>query len=62
MIRYVAMAVGAALLIWLGYLITVAWPRMKSGEPGANLSVAINSIAFLGVLAFLSYIVVGFQH
>lgn len=61
MIRYVAMAIGAALLLWLGYLIAVALPKVRAGEPGASTNIAINSIAFAGVLAFLSYIVVGFQ-
>jgi len=61
MIRYIAMAIGAALLLWLGYLIAVAWPRVKNNEPGASLNVAINSMAFVGVLAFLSYIILGFQ-
>jgi hypothetical protein len=55
------MAIGGALLIWLGYLIVVAWPKLKSNEPGARLNVAVNFIAFLGVIGFLSYIVVGFQ-
>ena len=61
MIRYVAMVVGALLFLWLGYLIAVAWPKMREGEPGASTNVAINAIAFAGVLVFLSYIVVGFQ-
>ena len=61
MIRYIAMAIGGALLIWLGYLIVVAWPKLKSNKPGARLNVAVNFIAFLGVIGFLSYIVVGFQ-
>ena len=42
-------------------LIALFAEKMREGEPGASTNVAINAIAFAGVLVFLSYIVVGFQ-
>lgn len=33
MIRYVAMAIGFALLVWLGYLFVKALPSAQANEP-----------------------------
>ena len=61
MIRYVAMAIGAALLIWLGYLFIKAVPSARAGEPGAKLNLFGNVAGMIAVVGFLVFIVTAFQ-
>ncbi|QGG80921.1 hypothetical protein GH975_10215 [Litorivicinus lipolyticus] len=61
MIRYVAFVIGAALLLWLGYLFTKAVPAAGRGESGARLSLFFNGLGFVAVLGFLTFIITAFQ-
>lgn len=61
MIRYVAMAIGLALLIWLGYLFIKTVPSAQAGEPGARLNLFGNLAGMLAVIGFLTFIVTAFQ-
>ncbi len=61
MIRYIAFAIGALLLIWLGYLFTKAMPAAGRGDAGARLNLFFNGLGFVAVLGFLIFVLTAFQ-